>query len=133
MTEQRMEEPDGGTKKFRAANGALVKHHGQTSVKFRMPGADDDRPKSIKFQVTDVQKPLVSVARMVELGQVVQFGPRAEDNMIKIPRTGYIVGMRLTGGGYVMDVEFLVSDDEKAEENDAAVAGVLAEGFRRRA
>ena len=133
LTEQRMEEPDGGIKKFRAANGALMKHHGQKNVKFRMPNTENDRPKSIKFQVTDVQKPLVSVARMVELGQVVQFGPRAEDNVIKNPKTGDVVRMRQTRGGYVMDVEFLVSDDEKTNKNEVAIADVHEEGFHRRA
>ena len=129
MPEQRMEKPDGGTKKFRAANGAIMHHYGQKNVKFRVPGANDDRTKSIKFQVTDVQKPLVSVARIVELGHIVKFGPKAEDNVIVNTRTGDVMQMRQLRGGYVMDVEFLL----KGAERVVAVAGILSKDFPRRA
>jgi hypothetical protein len=98
-------------------------------VKFRVPGANDDRTKSIKFQVTDVQKPLVSVARIVELGHIVKFGPKAEDNVIVNTRTGDVMQMRQLRGGYVMDVEFLL----KGAERVVAVAGILSKDFPRRA
>ena len=35
-----------------------------------------------KFEVTNVRKPLMAVARVVDAGNVVQFGPRPEDNFI---------------------------------------------------
>mgnify|MGYP002805698162 CR=1 FL=1 len=83
-----MEDPIGGRKKFRAANGASMEHYGQKSIKFKVPGAGDDRPKSIRFQVPDVKRPLVSVARIVKLGHVVKFGTKEEDNFIENPATG---------------------------------------------
>ncbi len=43
-----MEDPIGG-KKFRAANGASMEHYGQKCIKFKIPGGEDDRPKSIRY------------------------------------------------------------------------------------
>jgi hypothetical protein len=120
-----MEKPEGGIKRLRAANGAEMKHYGQKCIKFKVPGKTVDKPKSIRFQVTDVQKPLVSVARIVELGHVVTFGPKDEDNVILNPKTGEKMQMRRLKGGYVMDVEFLLNEAEAAGEPD--------EGFSRRA
>ena len=39
------------------------------------------------FQVSDCRNPLASVARITEQGNVVQFGPRDEDNYIYNPST----------------------------------------------
>ena len=102
-----------------------MEHYGQKNIKFRVPDAGDDRPKSIRFQVTDVQKPLVSVARIVELGHIVRFGPKEEDNVIENIKTGETMKMRRLRGGYVMDVEFLMSEAE--------LTGTPDEGFPRRA
>ncbi len=38
---------------------------------------------SLGFRVSDVQKPLAAVWRIVDKGNVVQFGPREEDNFIQ--------------------------------------------------
>ncbi len=42
----------------------------------------------LDFQVSDVQKPLAAVWRIAEKGNIVQFGPRVEDNFIKNTVTG---------------------------------------------
>ena len=48
-------------------------HYGEKDVTFV------DKPNGdvvgLKFQVTDVRKPLLAVRRLVERGNVVQFGP----------------------------------------------------------
>ena len=44
-------------------------------------------PVSMKFQVSDARNPLASVARITEHGNIVQFGPKDEDNCIFNPRT----------------------------------------------
>ena len=43
----------------------------------------DKTVMGLGVQVSDVQKPLAAVWRIVEKGNVVQFGPRPEDNFIK--------------------------------------------------
>ena len=48
-----------------------MKHYGEKDVTFRGPMTDDII--GLKFQVTDVRKPLVSVRRLTEKGNVVQF------------------------------------------------------------
>ena len=41
-----------------------------------------ERTMEAKFEVTNVRKPIMAVARVVDAGNVVQFGPRPEDNFI---------------------------------------------------
>ena len=108
MVEQEMEKGEKVGKGFRAANGAVMQHYGTKLVKFRGKENREKRPSAIKFQVTDVKKPLVSVSRIVEKGHEVKFGPWAEDNFIMNINTGEKMFMRRKGGGYVIDVEFLL-------------------------
>jgi hypothetical protein len=56
----------------------------------------------LRFQVTDVRKPLISVARVVEMGNTVQFGPRAEDNFVYNQKTGNKVMMEKKGNSFVI-------------------------------
>ena len=79
---------------------------------------DSATQKAIKFQVTDVKKPLVSVARIVEKGNEVHFGPGKDGNFIRNLRTGEKIPLKRKRGGYVMEVDW-VSD--------------LAAGFSRQA
>ena len=74
---------------------------------FRILGDTVARTKAITFQVTDVVKPLVSVARVAQMGHEVRFGPRAGDNRIVNEKTGEQMTIRKKRGGYVLDVEFL--------------------------
>jgi hypothetical protein len=53
---------------------------------------------SLNFQVSDVQKPLVTVRRITEKGNIVQFGPRNEDSYIMNKATGYRINMVKKGG-----------------------------------
>ena len=41
------------------------------------------RPMEAKFEVSNVRKPIMAVARVVDAGNVVQFGPSSEDNSIR--------------------------------------------------
>ena len=43
---------------------------------------------AMKFQVTDVRKPLLAVSRLCEQGNCVQLGPRASDNYIENVASG---------------------------------------------
>ena len=60
------------------------------------------------FQVTDVTKPLASVARITERGNIVQFGPKAEDNFILSISTKRKIPFERRGGTCVMDVEYMM-------------------------
>ena len=54
------------------ASGGRIEHFGKRT----------ERIMEAKFEVTNVRKPIMAVARVVDAGNVVQFGPRPEDNFI---------------------------------------------------
>ena len=83
-------------------------HYGSRKVKFQT-----DRERKVmgmEFQVSDVKKPLVAVWRIADKGNIVQFGPREEDNFIMNVESQEKVMMKRKKGSYVLDVEFLSED-----------------------
>ncbi len=83
-----------------------------------------DIKMSMKFEVADVKKPLISVKRICEKGNRVSFGPKDEDNFIQNKDTGDKILVRPNGkGSYLMDVSFVngtstsITVDSGAEEN----------------
>ena len=50
------------------------------------------------------------VWRIAEKGNVMQFGPRTEDNFIKNLQTNKKVQLVRKGGSYVIEAEFVTSD-----------------------
>ena len=64
-------QPTQKQKKVIAKNGVEIKHYGEKKIKFRGARAEGPAVPSILFQVSDVTKPLSSVARIVEKGNVV--------------------------------------------------------------
>ena len=59
------------------------------------------------FQVTDVKKPLMSVARVAEKGNIIQFGPKPTDNFIQTG-DGQKIPLEENGrGSYLMTVDFV--------------------------
>ena len=56
---------------FVNASGGPIAHHGSRKV---IVNSVTGQKLSMKFQVTDVQKPLLAVSRLIEQGNVVQFG-----------------------------------------------------------
>jgi hypothetical protein len=95
--------------KFVNASGGPMGHYGERTANFKLEGKESGI-MSLNFQVSDVQKPLVAVRRITEKGNVVQFGPRAEDNFIKNTVTGVKIAMVKKGGSYVIPAEMLVED-----------------------
>ena len=61
--------------------------------------ADGGKKMCLSFQVADVQKPLVSVKRIVEKGNLVSFGPKDEDNYVLSKSTGDKLMLRPNGKG----------------------------------
>ena len=79
---------------------------------------------ALAFQVADVKKPLISVRRIVEKGNLVSFGPKPEDNFIENRTSGDRIALKPNGKcSYLMAVVFEsglateITVDSGAEEN----------------
>ena len=93
------------TKKIilKTANGSEMGHYGEKDITFR----NDGDIVGLRFQVTDVRKPLLAVRRLVEKGNVVQFGPEPEHNYIMNVETGKRIMMERKGGSFVIAANFV--------------------------
>ncbi len=61
----------------------------------------------LNFQVTDVEKPLLAVRRLVEKGNMVQFGPtRGRTKYITNVETGKTIKMEKRGGPFAIKANF---------------------------
>ena len=97
-------------RKFVAANGSKLKHYGKKRVHFVEKGEEEGQGggvKGMEFQVTDCQRPLASVARMVENGNKVVFGGDHGKSYVENKATGRRVPLKKVGGSYVMEVVYL--------------------------
>ena len=90
--------------KYVAAKGERMSNYGEKKVSFRT--GSDTGLQSINFQVTDVTKPLAAVSCIVEKGNIVQFGPRDDDNHVHNPRTETNI-MKRGGRRFVMEGDFV--------------------------
>ena len=99
--------------KLRTANGADMNHYGEKIVTFREKLTGD--VLGMRFQVTDVLKPLLAVRRLIERNNVVHFGPEPEHNYILNLTTNRKIMMEKVGGSYVIKARFVkwISDEEK--------------------
>ena len=64
-------------------------------------------PIAMLFQVSDAKNALASVARITEKGNIVQFGPTADDNYIYNPASGDKISLRRKGDKFVVDMDFV--------------------------
>jgi len=96
------------------ANGGEMKHYGEKEVTFK----NGETKVGMKFQVTDVKKPLLAVRRLVERGNVVCFGSEPGESYIKHKETGQKIPMEKQGGSFVIKAHFVkeVMAVPKAEE-----------------
>jgi hypothetical protein len=85
-----------------------IGHYGERVASFRTMG--ESAVMSLKFQVSDVQKPLAAVRRISEKGNKVVFGPKAEDNYIESVATGRRIQMVKKGGSYVVPAELIMKE-----------------------
>ena len=74
-------------------------------MRFRRDGATG--VSSIKFQVTDVGKPLASVSRILDKGNSVIFTRNGGGSYIVNEKTREKIPIREEKGTFVIDVEFL--------------------------
>ena len=75
---------------LRTANGSDMNYYGEKNITFK----SDSDIIGLKFQVTDVRKPLLAARRLVEKGNIVQFGPEPENNFIVIVESGKKIMMK---------------------------------------
>jgi hypothetical protein len=94
--------------RFINASGGEMGHYGERVASFRTTG--ESAIMSLKFQVSDVQKPLAAVRRISEKGNRVVFGPKAEDNYIENVATGKRIQMVKKGGSYVVPAELIIQE-----------------------
>lgn len=99
--------PEGRKRDFRNASGDPMGHYGERRVRCGIEGLSS--PVSMLFQVSDSRNPLASVARITEQGNIVQFGPKDDDNYIYNPSTDEKIWLRRKGRKFVVDVSFLAS------------------------
>ena len=75
-------------------------------MKFKGTQDGQEKIMAMSFEVTDVTKPLASVRRVVERGNVVCFHP--EGSYIENIKSKERIPLRKKGGSYVMDVDLMV-------------------------
>ena len=90
---------------FSNASGGKMQHYGEKRATFRV--GNGGSVMAMKFQASDVQKPLAAVWRIAEKGNKIHFGPDAGDNYIENIHTGKRINMVRKGGSYVMEVGFV--------------------------
>ena len=79
-----------------------MNHYGERRTTFKAVTV-----MGMTFQASDVQKPLAAVWRIAEKGNVIRFGPKAEDNFIENVATGKKIQMIRRGGSYVIQADFV--------------------------
>ena len=98
---------DGEAKKrgvrYVAANGGKMDNLGEKKVRFRRQGSA--AVSSIMFQVTDVGKPLASVSRILDKGNIVVFSRKG--SYIMNEAIGEKIPIQEEKGTFIMDVVFL--------------------------
>jgi hypothetical protein len=97
--------PTEKVRRFVAANGAPMAHYGEKSVNFSQ--SSDGPMSSMSFQVSDVTKPLASVARIFEHGNIVQFGSEDGESFMVFKKTGKKIPITRQRGSFIINVEFL--------------------------
>ena len=91
-------------------------HYGEKDVPFT--DKVDGDIVGLKFQATDVRKPLPAVRRLVEKGNVVQFGPEPWQNYITNMETGEKIMMEKKSGSFAIKANFA----KKVEEDKTRFA-----------
>ena len=90
------------------ASGGQMGHYGEKTATFK--AGTDQAVVSLGFQVSDVQKPLAAVWRIVEKGNVVQFGPKEEDIFIQNVESRKKILMVRKGGSYVIEADYVAQE-----------------------
>ena len=82
------------------ASGGRIPVHGERTVALKTEG---DRLIGLPFTVCDVKKPLVSVKRICEKGNIIQFGPNKKDSFIMNVKSKEKIYLIEENGQYMME------------------------------
>jgi hypothetical protein len=93
--------------KLRTANGGDMKHYGEKHVTFKYKGGEANDPVGLKFQVTDVKKPLLAVRRLVEKGNVVVLSSVEGESYIYNKEANMKIPIVKKGGSFVIEADFV--------------------------
>ena len=104
--------------RYVAANGARMENYGEKKVRFKKEGLAG--VNSMLFQVTDVGKPLASVARILDKGNTVVFSRGRGGSYVVNDRTGRRIPLVEEKGTFVMEVEYL--------EPEVSAEGFIGQG-----
>ena len=93
--------------KLRTASGGDMKHYGEKLITFKYKGGEAKDPVGLKFQVTDVKKPLLAVRRLVEKGNVVMLSNVEGESYIYNKEAKMKIPVVKKGGSFVIEAEFV--------------------------
>jgi len=93
---------------LRTANGGDMEHYGEKEIIFKYEGGERKDPVGLKFQVTDVRKPLLAVRRLVEKGNKVVLAGGEGESYIKNEATGVKIPIKKKGGSFVIEAHFVM-------------------------
>ena len=96
----------------RSASGEPIRNLGQTLVRFRN---GEHQRCHVPFQLAEVERPLVSVARLVDAGNQVHVGPSGGG--IAHLATGRRLPLVREGNSYILDME--VEEEQELHGADA--------------
>ncbi len=93
---------------LRTANGGDMEHYGEKEVIFKYEGGETADPVGLRFQVTDVRKPLLAVRRLVEKGNKVVLAGGDGESYIMNEATGVKIPIKKKGGSFVIEAHFVM-------------------------
>ena len=104
--------------KYMAACGTAMCNHGEKRVKFKTTGPDglQSEMAAIQFQVTDVNKPLAAVSRILDQGNSVLFTREGAGSCIIDNRSGRRIPIKEENRVFVLDVEFFEPTGEDQQQ-----------------
>ncbi len=82
------------------ASGGHIPSYGERTVALKTGG---DRLIGLPFTVCDVKKPLVSVKKICEKGNIIQFGPNKNDSFIMNVKSKEKIYLIEENGQYMME------------------------------
>ena len=92
--------------RYRAANGSRIPNLGRQDVSFKAP---EVYRRSLRFQVVEAERPLVSVAQLSKTGRKVEF--ESAQGLIIHKQSGKRIRLQRVGGVYLLRMK--VRDDRE--------------------
>ena len=84
-----------------------MQHYGEKDVIIKYSGGENKDPIGLRFQVTDVRKPLLAVRRLVEKGNTVVLAGDGEESYIMNKAAKLRIPIKKKGGSFVIEAHFV--------------------------